>query len=284
MLNLKGFYERSSCPIPSLHCVLGSGLGLAFQSQSAIPKGWRFCGELKFADLAELKATTAPGHAGVFRLFYNEKRGSSFLIQVGRLHGFEGNPPRDVVRPLLLGRDSGISNFLLTNAAGSLKKTFKPGSVMIIEDQINLTGNSPIYGPIPKKSDGSDWGPRFPDMSEAFDKKASKSLASCLSKEKIKVNRGVYIGVNGPAFETPAEVALFAKWGLGAVGMSTVWESIALKHTGARVIGLSIISNFGCGLMKNVKLQHDEVESTVGKVSKKVVNALFNFAEQNHGL
>jgi purine-nucleoside phosphorylase len=166
---------------------------------------------------------------------------------------------------------------LLTNAAGSLNRKFQAGSVMIINDHVNMTGNNPLIGKNPVGDDGRALGPRFPDMSEVYDKHMRRLLRECSEARGLSVNEGIYLGLMGPNFETPSEVSLYASWGMGAVGMSTVWEAIALKHAGATVAGLSMISNLGCGL-SDQPLSHVEVEETGRKVGRQILETLFEFA------
>lgn len=270
------FYRKHSVAIPELHVVLGSGLSSAFDTLK-ISKAWSEVATIPFQEVSGLVPSTAPGHKGAYRLFKNAAN-KSLLFQVGRLHGFEGLTPRQVVLPVTASFRAGTRNFLLTNAAGSLKKTFRAGSVMLIKDQVNMTGQSPLTGENPRDEKGQALGPRFPDMSQIYDPARRKTLKKVLLKNKLKVNEGIYLGLNGPAYETPSEVALFAKWGLGAVGMSTVWESIALKHLGARVSGLSYMSNLGCGLDKN-PLRHEDVEEMGKKVAPRLLQSIFDFAD-----
>lgn len=166
----------------------------------------------------------------------------------------------------------GVKSLVVTNSAGGLKKTMRPGDFMIIRDHINLTGENPLRGP--------NWprGPRFVDMTEPYDKKLCDVLKSCLKKEKAKVHDGVYVGVMGPTYETAAEIRFFAMAGGSAVGMSTVADVIAARHAGLRVAGVSCITNLGTGLSKN-KLSHDEVKDVANQVEKKFSKALAAFAK-----
>ena len=146
----------------------------------------------------------------------------------------------------------------------------KPGDFMLITDQINMTGDSPLRGP--------NWarGPRFVDMSEPYDHELSKLMKNALVKEKIRHHKGVYVGVLGPAYETAAEIKFFGKIGGSAVGMSTVAEVIAARHAGLRVTGLSCITNLGTGLAK-AKLSHDDVKEVALKVEDKLNRTLLRF-------
>lgn len=271
-------YSEWKIKPPALHCVLGSGIGAALNN-FGLSKGWRSVGEISFGKVPGLSPATVPEHAGVYR-YYEWSGGSapvSLCLQVGRLHGYEGLTPREVVSTVLLPFEAGTQNFILTNAAGALTRKFKVGSVMLITDHVNLTGQNPLTG----KNLG---GPRFPDMKGAYDPSFSKLLEKALQSQKLKPNHGIYLGLPGPSFETPAEIRLFARWGLQAVGMSTVWECIALKHRGARVAGLSLISNWGSGLSKEV-LSHEDVVRASKISAHPILKAFFKLAEtqlKNH--
>lgn len=273
-------YRQFGIEPPRFHAVLGSGLGLALAESRTAAPGWQLAGELPFKDVPGINPASAPGHSGVFKYFRNEKSGHAACFQVGRLHGYEGLDPSDVVRPVLASYFAGTKQFILTNAAGSLHRDFGIGSVMLLRDHVNLTGKNPLVGRNPLGPDGKECGPRFPDLSRAYDRELSAELKKILAAGKFEVHEGVYLGLLGPSFETPAEIALFARWGLDAVGMSTVWEAIALKHAGARLCALSFISNLGCGLVDK-PLDHDAVLDETSKSAKRVVDALFAFAAQS---
>ena len=217
-------------------------------------------GEIYFSDLPGLHASTAPGHAGKYVVVEHLSSKKVGILQVGRLHGFEGLDPREVVRTVLYTRELGTSLYFITNAAGGMDPAHSPGDVMMIVDQINLTGKSPLVGQNPKKPDGTEWGPRFLDLTKLFDMEWKKTLASAFKDQKLKVHEGVYMGVLGPAFETPAEIRFFSQVGAHTVGMSTVWETIALKHTGATVCALSLISNIAAGLSTNSAGELEELD------------------------
>lgn len=268
--------KRLSAGTPALHIVLGSGLSGALEG--ATPKGWTSLGEVPFADVNGLRASTAPGHRGTFR-FYKSATGQTLCVQAGRVHGYEGLTSREAVSPVMVSRTAGTKRFLLTNAAGALNPAFKVGSLMLIRDHVNLTGANPLVGPNPVGADGQPLGPRFPDMSAVYSPAMRARLESVLREEArgLYVTEGVYLGLMGPTYETPAEVRLFSSWGLDAVGMSTVWEAISLKHAGAEVGGLSFISNMGCGMAPG-PLSHEEVEVEGRRVAGKLVPALFDYA------
>lgn len=269
-------YQKWGVDSPELHIVLGSGLSFAFD-EVELSKDWKELGKLKFTDVPGFPGSTVEGHPGVFRYYQNVKSKKTICFQAGRIHGYEGHSAREVVKALLWIKQAGTKRFLLTNAAGSLDKNFAPGSVMIIRDHVNMTGNNPLIGPNPVGDDGRPLGPRFPDLSEVYDTHMRTQLRECCESRGLKVHEGIYLGLMGPNYETPSEVSLFASWGMGAVGMSTVWEALALKHAGATVVGLSMISNYACGLTEH-PLSHVEVEETGRKVGRQILESLFNYA------
>ncbi len=231
---------------PSFHAVLGSGFKDALQG--GISSDFSIKGEIQFTDVPGLFPSTAPGHSGKYVIIEHAKSKKTGIIQVGRLHGYEGLEPREVVRTVMFTRELGTESYFITNAAGGLAKGHQPGDVMVIEDQINLTGKNPLFGENPKKPNGEEWGPRFQDVAHLFHREKNQLLKKAFASEGLKVHQGVYIGVLGPVFETPAEIRFYIHAGAQAVGMSTVWETVALKHTGASVNAISLISNLGSGL------------------------------------
>jgi purine-nucleoside phosphorylase len=272
--------RRLGIPVPRLHVVLGSGIGSSLVDEW-IPSGWKDLGSIPFSSVPAVSSATAPGHPGLYR-FFQEKRSKEVLcLQVGRLHGYEGLSASDVALSAMIPRLAGTPDFILTNAAGGLKLEWSVGSVMMIRDHVNLTGQNPLIGPVYQKPDGSPIGPRFPDFSNAWERRFTESLRKELAATELETHEGVYLGILGPNFETPAEVRLFSQWGMGAVGMSTVWEAIALVHSGARVAGFSLVSNLGCGLNPGVTLDHFEILEASKAAAKKITSALFAFAAKS---
>jgi len=262
---------------PSIHTVLGSGLAHLIDDKFLDQfSNIKLKGELCFSDIPEIPATTVEGHSGRYLFFENTQSNKIFCIQTGRIHGYEGHHPRVVTLPVTLIADLGCQKFILSNAAGSLRENIKPGSVMIIKDHVNMTGLNPLTGTNPKDSNQKYLGPRFPDMSKAYNEEINFSLAQHFKNEQVPTDRGVYLGLMGPSFETPAEVALFARWGLDAVGMSTVWENISLTHRGCQVGGFSFISNLGCGL-SDTPLSHEEVKECAEEFGFKIIKAVFEY-------
>lgn len=265
---------------PALHLVLGSGLASTLNDGAKFP-GWSEIGTLPFGEVEGLVSASAPGHKGAYKYYRHEKSGRTVCFQLGRLHGYEGLHPRDVVKTVMVPALAGTPKFLLTNASGALNSSFKVGALMVISDHVNMTGMSPLYGENPKHPVTQEpIGPRFPDMSMVYDIKMRERLAAALGRAPggLSVVQGTYLGLLGPAYETPAEVRLYAKWGLDAVGMSTVWEAMALRHAGKTLAGLSFISNMGCGL-SDAPLNHEEVEREGKRIAGQLLPALFDYAQ-----
>ena len=269
--------------IPRLHVVLGSGIGSSF-IDSWIPSDWRDAGSIPFSEIPSVSSATAPGHAGIYRFFEEKKSKDVLCLQVGRLHGYEGLSASDTALSVMIPRMAGTKNFILTNAAGGLKLEWPVGSVMMIRDHVNMTGQNPLLGPVMNGPDGKPIGPRFPDFSKAWDREFSESVKKELGTAGIQTQEGTYLGILGPNFETPAEVRLFGQWGMGTVGMSTVWEAIALVHSGAKLSGFSLITNLGCGLNPGVVLDHFEILEASRTAAEKIVAALFAIGRREFAL
>jgi purine-nucleoside phosphorylase len=253
--------ERTNL-VPELGIVLGSGLGgLAdeLRDVEAIP----------FAYMPGWPAATAPGHAGRLLLGTLEER--PVVMLQGRFHLYEGNDPGLVVQPVLLFKRLGASAVLLTNAAGGLDPSFGPGTLMLIRDHINLTGRNPLIGP-----NADAIGLRFPDMTEAWSPRLRWKLLEAASTEQVDVAEGVYIGLTGPTYETPAEVRMLAGLGGDAVGMSTVLECIAARWAGLEVSGISLVTNAGAGY-SGEPLSHEEVLAAGREAGPRMVRLVRRF-------
>ena len=233
--------------VPAFHVVLGSGFKEAIDEGT--PSSFKVKGEIQFTEVPGLFPSTAPGHAGKYIVIEHTASKKVGLLQVGRLHGYEGLDPREVIRTVMFTRELGTQHYFITNAAGGLDPKHAAGDVMLINDHLNLTGKNPLFGENPTKLDGTPWGPRFQDLTKLYDRQWNSILKSEFGALKLNTHEGVYVGVLGPSFETPAEVRYFRLIGGHSVGMSTVWETIALKHSGATVTAMSLISNIGAGLV-----------------------------------
>jgi purine-nucleoside phosphorylase len=248
--------------VPEVGIVLGSGLGgLADDLEDAIA--------IPFDELPGWPPATAPGHAG--RLLLGRLSGKPVVLLQGRFHLYEGNDVGLVVQPVLLFHALGARIVVLTNAAGGLDRTFGPGTLMIMSDHINLTGRSPLIG----RNDDS-LGPRFPDMTEAWSPRLRASLRAAGAAEGIDLREGVYVGLTGPSYETPAEVRMLAAMGGDAVGMSTVLECIAARWVGLEVCGISLVTNPGAGY-SGVPLAHEDVIAASAQAGPRLARVLRRF-------
>lgn len=235
--------SRSSLS-PEIGMILGSGLGSVaenLEDEVIIP----------YTDIPHFHGTSVEGHAG--QLILGQFQGVPTVFLQGRFHLYEGYPMDEVVFPTRVICALGIHTLILTNAAGGVNPSLIPGELMIIEDHLNLMGDNPLKGP-----NISQLGPRFPDLSEAYNKTCIRIIKEVAKELNIPLQSGIYAGLLGPTYETPAEVKMLRHLGADAVGMSTVPESIAANHLGVQVIGISGIANLAAGLSPN-KLTHQEV-------------------------
>lgn len=236
---------------PRIGLILGSGLGSIaekLENATIIP----------YTDIPGFHGTSIEGHAG--KLFVGRFQGVATAILQGRFHYYEGHSMEDVALPARTLCALGIGALILTNAAGGINTRYRPGDLMLIEDQLNLMGDNPLRGP-----PVAELGPRFPDLSEPYDRGLLLTLRKCADELSIPLHEGVYGGLAGPSYETPAEVRMLRALGADAVGMSTVPECIAANHMGVKVAGISCVTNLAAGLSPR-KLTHREVieNSTLG--------------------
>lgn len=219
---------------PEVGIVLGSGLGpLAEQIEDPT--------FIPFAEVPFMKTSTCTGHVG--RFVCGTLGGKSVLTMQGRLHGYEGNTPQQVAFPIWVMHELGISTLITTNAAGAINETYHVGDFCIMTDHINFTGRNPIVGTEP-----DDIAFRFFSMLDAYDPALRQLAQAIADREGIPVHQGVYLGLLGPSFETPAEIRAFRIWGADTVAMSVCEEVIAARHVGMRVLGISLCSNMACGV------------------------------------
>ncbi|HEP1255960.1 TPA: purine-nucleoside phosphorylase [Streptococcus pyogenes] len=237
----KDFLVTKGIETPEFGLILGSGLGeLAEEVENAIV--------IDYADIPNWGKSTVVGHAG--KLVYGDLAGRKVLALQGRFHFYEGNPLEVVTFPVRVMKALGCEGVLVTNAAGGIG--YGPGTLMAITDHINMTGNNPLIG-----ENLDEFGPRFPDMSDAYTKVYRDKAYEVAEKMNIKLEDGVYMGLTGPTYETPAEIRAFKVLGADAVGMSTVPEVIVAAHSGLKVLGISAITNFAAGFQS--ELNHEEV-------------------------
>lgn len=226
--------ERLGDREPAVGIVLGSGLGpLAEQIEDAII--------VPFGEIPHMKRSTATGHRG--RFVCGELGGKCVLAMQGRLHGYEGNSPQEVAFPIWLMHLLGVRALITTNAAGAINETYAPGEFCIMSDHINFTGRNPVVGTEP---DGIAF--RFFSMTDAYDPELRAVARKVADERGVAVQEGVYLGLLGPSFETPAEIRAFRAWGADTVAMSVCEEVIAARHVGMRVLGISLVSNMAAGV------------------------------------
>jgi purine-nucleoside phosphorylase len=232
---------------PVVGVVLGSGLGAFADRLDELVK-------IPYRDLPHMPASAVQGHAG--NLCFGRVEGVPVVCMQGRVHLYEGHPVGKVVQGVRTMARMGVRCVLLTNAAGGLEPTWAAGDLMVVTDHLNLTGTSPLIGP-----NDDAIGPRFPDMSAAYDEGLRRALERVAQRAGVDLRKGVYAGLLGPSYETPAEVRMVRALGAQAVGMSTVHEVIALRHMGVKVGALSCITNLAAGITPGL-LDHSEVEAT----------------------
>ena len=234
--------------------ILGSGLGdLANEIENPIV--------VDYTDIPNFPGSKVAGHAG--KLIYGDLAGKKVIAMQGRFHYYEGHSMQTVTLPVRVMKSFGVDNLLVTNAAGGI--TYGPGTLMVINDHINFTGDNPLIG-----ENLDEYGPRFPDMSQAYDKEYREKAYEVAKKLGIHLEEGVYMGFSGPTYETPAEIRLARAVGADAVGMSTVPEVIIANHSGMRVLGISAITNHAAGLQE--ELNHGEVVETTNKIKDQFQN------------
>ena len=210
---------------------LVTGTGLA-----GLVDGLRIRHSLAYNALPHFPVSTVASHPG--RLLAGDLAGVPLLVLQGRFHLYEGYSPREVTFPIRVLKALGVTDLIITNAAGGLHERFTPGDVMLIRDHINLTGANPLAGP-----NDDEWGVRFPDMSAAYSEDLRRQALAAAREADRQPVEGVYAGLRGPSLETPAEVRFLKVIGAEAVGFSTVQEVLAAVHGGMRVLGLSILTN-----------------------------------------
>ena len=232
--------------------ILGSGLG---DQVSALEEG----AFAPYAEIPGMPVSTVPGHAG--RWWRGTIAGKPVFMLQGRFHYYEGYAPRELVIPIRVMKHLGVKNLILTNAAGCVNTDWQPGDLMVITDFINHSGCNPLIGP-----NEDTLGPRFPDMSEAFSPALREICAEQARRQGISLRQGVYMMFSGPNYETPAEVRMARILGADAVGMSTVPETLAARHCGIRVLGISCLTNMAAGILQK-PLNHQEVQEVASRVS-----------------
>jgi purine-nucleoside phosphorylase len=247
--------------------VLGSGLG-AFADTLDDRK------ETPYSEIPGWPASTAVGHAG--KLVEGRIGATEVVVLAGRSHLYEGYTPQQVVFGIRELARRGVRSVVLTNAAGGINLSYKPGELVLISDHINLMGLNPLVGP-----NDDSLGPRFPDMSEAYSREYRKIACSSGASLGLNLQEGVYAALLGPNYETPAEIRYLRTIGADLVGMSTVPEAIAANHAGMKVLGISCVTNMAAGVLPQ-KLNHAEVLETGAQVRDTLVALLRAILPQLH--
>lgn len=229
---------------PDLGIILGSGWGDSLRKDSELAR-------IAYTDIPGLGGTTVPGHAGEF-LFY-ERGGRRVAAWCGRRHYYEGAGWEPVVLPVEILRRMGCARLLLTNASGGINPALRPGDFVIVRDHVNMVGINPLIGP-----HREEWGARFPDMTEVYERHFAETLHSIANKRGLRAMDGVYAYTSGPCYETPAEIQAYKAQGADVVGMSTVPEAVFAHACGIRVAGVSFVANLAAGISRR-PLSHADV-------------------------
>lgn len=251
--------------VPQVALVLGSGLGSfadTLEKPTVVPYG----------EIRSMPVSKVVGHAG--NLVIGEVGGLTAVAMQGRVHLYEGHPAADIVFGVRLMHALGAETLLITNAAGGCGDGLEAGDLMCITDHLNLTGTNALLGP-----NEEALGVRFPDMTQAYDPELGAAAAEVAKGLGFELKRGVYAGLLGPTYETPAEVRMMRTLGADAVGMSTVLEVIAARHVGMRVLGVSCITNLAAGISAQ-PLSHDEVTETATRVKSRFEGLLRGVLER----
>jgi purine-nucleoside phosphorylase len=251
--------REASAAEPRVGVILGSGLGgLASELEDRV--------EVAYSDLPGWPVSTAVGHAGVLAL--GSLGGVPVAVMRGRAHLYEGIGADRVVYGVRVLGALGIRSLVVTNAAGGINTDFRPGQIVLISDHVNLQGTSALVGP-----NDESLGPRFPDMSDAYDSELRARAREAAARLGLEVGEGVYTAWLGPQFETPAEIRFMRSVGSDLVGMSTVQEVIAARHLGIRVLGLSVVTNMAAGVLPE-KIDHEAVLQIGGRAAGSVTALL----------
>lgn len=249
--NASSYISERIPAAPDVAAVLGSGLGGFAETLS---DGVR----IPYAQIPHWPASTVIGHPG--QLVVGRCRGKRVAALAGRVHLYEGYDPKVVTFGVRVLGQLGVRVLLLTNAAGGINTAFSEGALMLIEDHINLMGQSPLVG-----ENDERFGARFPDMTEVYSRRLRALAEEAAGATGVALTKGIYLAVLGPSYETPAEIRAFRTLGADAIGMSTVPEALAARHMGMEVLGISCISNMAAGVLSK-PLHHDEVMETTTRI------------------
>lgn len=251
--------------VPEIGVILGSGLGdLAEEVEDKVI--------VKYEDIPNMPKSTVTGHKGQY--VFGKYKGKNVVMMQGRIHYYEGHPMEILALPIHIMKYLGAKTLLVTNAAGGVNESFNPGDLMIITDHLNLAFNNPLIG-----TNDNKIGPRFPDMSNVYDKDLVELAKNTAKDINVEVKNGVYCMMTGPTYETPAEVKMVRILGADAVGMSTVPDAVTAKHCGMKVLGISCITNMAAGILEQ-PLNHSEVMETSNRVRTTFINLIGTILER----
>ena len=262
LLSSKIVQERTNNIQPTIAVILGSGLTNFFDDQHILHI-------ISYEELPDFTQPTVEGHAG--KLVVGKVDTQNVVCMYGRSHVYEGHEPIKLVNPIRALKDTGCKLLVITNAAGSLKEEMPPGSLMVVNDHLNLSGFNPLIG-----LNNELYGPRFFDMSNAYHQYYREQLINIAKKNNQKLFEGVYCMYSGPSFETPAEIKALQVLGGSAVGMSTVPEVVVANHCGLSVIAISVITNYAAGMSKT-KLSHQETLEQASLAEEKILTLIKDF-------
>ena len=245
--------------LPDIALILGSGLGeLADSIENAV--------RIEYKDIPYFPVSTVAGHKG--QLVIGNLEGKKVIAMQGRFHYYEGYSMQEITFPVYVMKALGVNTLFVTNACGGMNKEFEPGDLMIITDHINFTGDNPLIG-----ANLDEFGPRFPDMSRAYNRELISLTEQIADKKGIKVQKGVYSAISGPTYMTPAELIMLARIGADTVGMSTVPEVIIANHAGIKVLGISLVTDMAIG-EELEPLTHEQVVAVAEKSKNKFIDLL----------
>ena len=251
LLKCKRIIREKTNFIPEIAIVLGSGLGNYAEKMEIVT-------EISYTEIEGFPVSTVAGHDGKFLFGYIGEK--AVVMMKGRVHYYEGYEMEDVVLPIRLMKMLGAETLILTNAAGGIDSSYVSGDLMLIEDQITSFVSSPLRG-----QNLESLGTRFPDMSSIYDQELKDIAKKIAHKQGLDLKQGVYLQTQGPNYESPAEIKMYAACGAHAVGMSTACEAVAARHMGMRILGISCISNMAAGILDQ-PLNHLEVQETANKI------------------
>ncbi|WP_209811571.1 purine-nucleoside phosphorylase [Ammoniphilus resinae] len=250
---------------PEIGLILGSGLGMLADEITESTK-------IPYQEIPNFPVSTVVGHKGQF--VFGSLKGKKVAALQGRFHYYEGYPLSVVTFPVRVMAALGVKTLIVTNAAGGVNTDFQPGDLMLITDHLNLTSQNPLIG-----TNDQRLGERFPDMSNAYTKDLLAIAEKVAKEQGVETRHGVYAGLSGPSYETPAEIRMLRTLGADAVGMSTVPEVIVARHNGLGVLGISCISNMAAGILSQ-PLSHQEVMETAEKVREKFLTLVTGIIEK----